>query len=33
MISVLAFYYNDLSSNPADAYSIFVIFVFEETEN
>ena len=30
---MLAFYSNDLSSNPADAYSFSVKFVFEKNEN
>ena len=33
MVSVLAFYSDDPSSNPADAYSFSVKFVFEKDEN
>ena len=33
MVSVLAFYSDDPSSNPADAYSFFVKLVFEKIEN
>ena len=33
VVSVLAFYSNDPSSNPADAYSFSVEFVFEKNEN
>ena len=33
MVSVLPFYSDDLSSNPADSYSFSVIFVFEKNEN
>ena len=33
MVSVLAFYSDDLSLNPADAYSFSVKFVFEKNEN
>ena len=33
MVSVLAFYSNDPSSNPAEAYSFSVTFVFEKNEN
>ena len=34
MASVLAFYFDDLSSNPAEAYSFFLFFqfVFEKNE-
>ena len=33
IVSVLAFYYNDPSSNPADAYSFSVKSVFDKNEN
>ena len=33
MVSVLAVYYNDPSSNPAEAYSFSVKFVLEDNEN
>ena len=33
MVSVLAFYSNDPSSNPADVYSYFVQIVIEKNEN
>ena len=33
VVSVLAFYSDDLSSNPADTYSFSVQFVFEKNEN
>ena len=33
MVSVLAFYSDDPSSNPAEAYSFSVKFVFEKKEN
>ena len=33
VVSMLAFYSNDPSSNPADAYSFSVKFVFEKNEN
>ena len=33
VVSVLTFYSDDLSSNPADAYSFSVKFVFETNEN
>ena len=33
MVSVLAFYSDDPSSNPADAYSFSVKFVYEKNEN
>ena len=33
VVSVLAFYSDDLSSNPADAHSFSVKFVFEKIEN
>ena len=33
VVSVLAFYSNDPSSNPADAYSFSGQFVFENNEN
>ena len=33
MVSVLVFYSDDESSNPADAYSFSVKFVFEKNEN
>ena len=33
MVSVLAFYCNDPSSNPAEAYSVSVKCVFEKNEN
>ena len=33
MFSVLAFYSNDPSSNPAVAYSFYVKFVLEKNEN
>ena len=33
MVSMLAFYSDNLSSNPADAYSFSVEFVFEKNEN
>ena len=33
MVSVLAFYSDDPSSNPAEAYSFSVKFVFEKNEN
>ena len=33
MVSVLAFYSDDLSLNPSDAYSLFCKFVFEKNEN
>ena len=33
MVSVLAFYSDDPSSNPADAYSFSVQIVFEKNEN
>jgi len=32
VVSVLAFSSNDLSSNPAEAYSFFVQFVFDRNE-
>ena len=33
VVSMLAFYSNDPSSNPADAYCFSVKFVFEKNEN
>ena len=33
VVSVLAFYSNDPSSNPADVYSYFVQIVIEKNEN
>ena len=33
VVSMLAFYSNNPSSNPADAYSFSVKFVFEKNEN
>ena len=33
MVSVLAFYSDNLSSNPAEAYIFSVRFVFEKNEN
>ena len=33
VVSVLAFYTNDPSSNPAEAYSFSVKFVFEKNKN
>ena len=33
VVSVLAFYSDDPSSNPAEAYSFCVKFVFEKNEN
>ena len=33
LVSVLAFYSDNPSSNPANAYSFFVKFVFEKNEN
>ena len=33
MVSVLAFYSDDPSSNPADAYSFSVKIVFDKNEN
>ena len=33
MVSVLAFYSDDPSSNPAEAYRIFCNIVFEKNEN
>ena len=33
VVSVLAFYSDDLSSNPAEAYSFFCNIVFEKNEN
>ena len=33
MVSVLAFYSEDPSSNPAEAYSFFCNVVFEKNEN
>ena len=33
VVSELAFYSDDLSSNPAEAYSFAVKFVFEKNEN
>ena len=33
MVSVLALFSNDPSSNPADAYSFSIQFVFEKNEN
>ena len=33
VVSVLAFYYDDLSSNPPEAYSFFCKIVFEKNEN
>ena len=33
VVSVLAFYSDDPSSNPAQAYSFSVIFVLEKNEN
>ena len=33
MVSVLAFYFNNPSSNPAEAYNFSVNFVFEKNEN
>ena len=33
VVSKLAFYSNNLSSNPTDAYSFSVKFVFEKNEN
>ena len=33
MVSMLAFYSDDLSSNPAEAYCFFCKIVFEKNEN
>ena len=33
VVSVLSFYFDNPSSNPTDAYSFFVKFVFEKNEN
>ena len=33
VVSVLAFYFNNPSSNPAEAYSFSVKFVFEKNKN
>ena len=33
VVSVLAFYTNNTSSNPAETYSFSVKFVFEKNEN
>ena len=33
MVSVLVFYSDNLSTNPADVYSFFFKFVFEKSKN
>ena len=33
VVGILAFYSDDLSSNPADAYSFSIKFVFEKNKN
>ena len=33
VVSALAFYYNNPSSNPADTYCFSVLFMFAKTEN